>query len=977
MSTQVGAISVGITAEVAQYLQQLVQVQRVTRNATEEMLALAQSQAKAQTSQQKHQASVKESIGSFTEFASALSLAEKAAKAVASGVEEAIGVANQFNPSGAADYTKQMRELKDQMTTVAAHVGEALRPVLMDLIGILIQLGKVAATVRLDRIWRDFLQGLREMWDGLKKFGSFLAGVVETWARLLAMPFDIMRDTIRMAFDAFAKGAMMMMRFQERLGLLDKETVDDAQTLVDGLSKALGTNIIDGAKSGFRQLMGPAGDFAEDFGKMLKEEYLGAASKTLHLYDDTDAASAKAKALQAEIAAIREQVAMKERGWALTTEAMKAREAEQRATADVKRAEDIAEIQKSKLEAAYSSMDTARIAAAQTEYALAMKAVAAKMDAEAAIFDKQKAAAEQSEKILKGQLILARMDLEAKAGAAERAAAASGATGLSGAAKAQADALVERTKKALDQAKTAYEQIGDREIQAAQQVENMRDKAEASRLEKRARQTRDEEESRKRAADYELRKREQLRAELTSLFQGSGVPGIANAYTDRSKTGYLGVDAGQKTDIPGLGGVSTAGLVGAIVEMLARSKQFQEAMGAVNEIMQAASDDLGAFMQPWLDIIKTLRDGLVPVMHALEPLIGAFAEVISPVVMILKLVVVPVSSLALGLSQVLSAIAPLIPPLVKIAAVAVLLISNIWQVALVVWLMGQALQALAPIIKKVVDSIGLAWNGLIDTLKGWLASLKDIPGVGWAAEQAAGELDSFKVHLDQAGTQTAAFADTMAQARRAFADYQDAQDRYFGLQQAADAAKRSGDPAMQALAEELQKQADQAYGDWIATSNQQVVDAAKAALQAYDRGDRSSGLTRDQLEQNLINAYAQQATSTAYNSTATKENTKATKDLAGSLSNVPTGFKLALERFRAIGAQTAIEAGATSGAASMVGARASAPGIVININIDRVAATADDVADAVDRAISNFTFRRTGTLAPQLPGGRFSTSGQS
>jgi len=1026
MSTQVGAVSVGVTADVGQYLQQMLQVGRTTRNAMEDLLDLAKAEAaqrEAAASAAREEANLASSMRqasaaakshglSLADLAGGYNLAKEAATALASTAEELIGAANDLSPQGAIAYGNAMVTLQDNVHAAAGALGEALRPAIMWVINGATDLAKVVARIDWTKVEREALNFVGGVKEALSEAGSWVGSTLHDLAvgvaRTLVFPFQVLQEAIAAALSgalSLASGTFdKIARLIDAVGLGDKVkelTGFDAGAVAKSLAAAseaakkeaakldLGQQLTDGAigaASGFGQALYDSGKAAltdllntsKDFGAMLLKPEKS-APPAHHLNAGDEAAAGAERALVQFNAGFDQMVNKLSTGAQQAADILnKAADQEMAKRAAI--AQTAVENAEEALQKAYGESNTKKVEAARQALALAIEELERRQDA---------AMEEKRNQIEAAHEVAAQRKEEADnlMAAAEKAKTVYSEATKEFEAFAKANQLdrdgAKRSKQAMEDAKAAAEttkagaeQAGEISKQAAASEGKLRveyaelaGKQTVEAGKRAAKEQRD-------AADYAAR------TSLQSYTSSLGKDLLTGA------GGTLGsVAQGAFSGMEKMGGDPVGALIGGIAGLLTKSKGFSELIDSVNEILDSVGDAAGKLLEGITPLTRMLAQSLAPLLEGLGEAAGAVAQGLISAVM----PAMPgIYQLSTALGELLHAIAPVIPPILELAYILTLEAPAMVALTAAAGPLALGLEYVAEGLNFVTQGIGGFWNEAIDAFQKMLQELGQIPVVGSTLTTLAGSLDSWKVHLDASAMALSAVAPASEQVRSAFEQL--ANQAYAQLHTAQDAALKSdalgaaatqaeaaaaanpNDPVLQAYAEAVRKAADDASKQAVAAMDQYRVDQAEANLSQYAPGtqDYSNALGA------LSAALGQQAYDAAQNTAATKDNTRATNTLGGIL-NAPQGFKLEGYQYAAIGARSALDAGAVAQAPTRIGGRAPAGGInvgVINISLPNVTKP-EDFADELAKAMQKLTFRRTGTMAPSLPGGRFSTSGQS
>jgi len=1030
MSTQVGAVSVGVIADVSQYLQQMVQVGRTTRNAMEEMLELAKAEAaqresaaaaakeegKLASSMREASTAAKSHGLSLADLAGGYSLAKEAATALASAAGEVINAANDLNPKGALAYGNAVVALQDNVRAAAASLGEALRPAIMWVVQSASEFAKVVARIDWDKVKREglnFVGGLKEALDDAASWvKSTLYDVAVGAARALAFPFQVLQEAIAAALSgafSLTSGTFeKIARLIDAVGLGDKvkeltgfdagavakslaaaseaakkeaSKLDIGKQLVDGSMEAIGTAgryygkaLVDAGKGAIGELAGNVKDF---WGGMLKKD---TGKPPPHATNAGDEAATGAERALVQFNAGFDQMVNKLSAGAQQAAEILNKAADQEMAKRAAIAQTAVENAEEALQKAYGESNTKKVEAARQALALAIEELERRQDA---------AMEEKRNQIEAAHEVAAQRKEEADnlMAAAEKAKTVYSEATKEFEAFAKANQLdrdgAKRSKQAMEDAKAAAEttkagaeQAGEISKQAAASEGKLRveyaelaGKQTVEAGKRAAKEQRD-------AADYAAR------TSLQSYTSSLGKDLLTGA------GGTLGsVAQGAFSGMEKMGGDPVGALIGGIAGLLTKSKGFSELIDSVNEILDSVGDAAGKLLEGITPLTRMLAQSLAPLLEGLGEAAGAVAQGLISAVM----PAMPgIYQLSTALGELLHAIAPVIPPILELAYILTLEAPAMVALTAAAGPLALGLEYVAEGLNFVTQGIGGFWNEAIDAFQKMLQELGQIPVVGSTLTTLAGSLDSWKVHLDASAMALSAVAPASEQVRSAFEQL--ANQAYAQLHTAQDAALKSdalgaaatqaeaaaaanpNDPVLQAYAEAVRKAADDASKQAVAAMDQYRVDQAEANLSQYAPGtqDYSNALGA------LSAALGQQAYDAAQNTAATKDNTRATNTLGGIL-NAPQGFKLEGYQYAAIGQQSAIEAGAAARAPHLAGGRGAAGTVsvgVINISLPNVTDAAS-FAEEFQKELGRHTFRKTGTLAPSLPGGRFSTSGQS
>lgn len=994
------AVSVTISANTAQYLQSMLQVLRTTQGVQQQILQLQRAQQQQQSVQQSTASATRSAAGSWTEYASALGLTKQSLTMVKDGLLDIIEVSNAVNFQGANRYALAVRHLNDEITTVKSSIGESLRPAVMAIIKTFSDLLDIVNRFQFRKLANDIVN---QVGAALKWLGNAIYEMNVALAQVFVSPFQWMQDTIvrvlagilDYAGGAVGKiasllGASGLAKLKDATGIdlsgaSDKLAAAAAAARKQGVGLDIGKQFVDGAISARNALLGGLGGALKntlvEAGSYYEQNYMTKGPAPLkHQFDGIDAAQVKLQQQLTEIATKRAEMNLKDQAAvAIEYQLRNHMDAAQQASR-VAMAEEAATIQKNILEEAYSHGSQEQIAAAKEAYGMAIDLARFQRQGTVAQLEQQKYFADLNFKKVDAQFkqaeLAARKALDEQE-KADRSAAAAGATKKM---QAAADVAKVEAEKAVQLADLLREKRLTLE-QAAAQIGLT---AEQARTVMRKKAADEDAEAAKRAAEEIRRAHEAGLAAFDKVFSGSGVEKMRGAYAETSRSGIGSIKASEQVSIPGMaGGLSVAGFIGVAVELLSQSQQVQALMANLKPIIQALADVVGAVAQPWVQITSILRDVLVPALAAAEPAVAALAALVSPVTMVFQLLVAPLGHLLTAAVRIVSAVMPVVPPLVQMAAIFVLLVSNLWQLAIIAELLAAGLNAIAPYIEQVMNSIFTVWNGLISKLVAWVRSFADLPVIGAIASDLANVLEGLEVpmrNLSSATVQaTGALTGLAGQVGNAWSNFLKDRETAMALSAAQRAAEASTDPAVHATADALAVAVAEAWKKATASSDaydvlraQQELDAAKAG--GFQAGDAAYDYAFEWLSTEL----AKQALNAAANTTSTDANTKATKELSGSLSNVPAGFKMALARYKANGAQTAQERGDFAnapvfGAGRLGGGASNIGSINITIQVPNTNASPEAIADAVRKTTEQFIFRRTGTLSPQLPGGRFGT----
>lgn len=203
----------------------------------------------------------------------------------------------------------------------------------------------------------------------------------------------------------------------------------------------------------------------------------------------------------------------------------------------------------------------------------------------------------------------------------------------------------------------------------------------------------------------------------------------------------------QRAVQAGMAGGPMAAIASVAVDLLSRSKSFEQLVATLNGLMQKLADSLGPLVEP------------------LIPLVGAVG-----------LLVEPLAQLAGSFGALLvEAVEPLTPMIVLVATVVqglIPVLSLLMQASLVVqqplaMLGGPVLRGLFDVLKfvgtmvlEVVTGLGNAWNGIVGAVQTVFRELADISVFG---KHPLGFLDDWAAELVGAKVNTHAMAKELAE----------------------------------------------------------------------------------------------------------------------------------------------------------------------------------------------------------------------
>ncbi|QSQ17238.1 hypothetical protein [Myxococcus landrumensis] len=206
-------------------------------------------------------------------------------------------------------------------------------------------------------------------------------------------------------------------------------------------------------------------------------------------------------------------------------------------------------------------------------------------------------------------------------------------------------------------------------------------------------------------------------------------------------------------------GFQAGGVYGAIIavvaELLASSKGFADAIGALNGLIQSLADGLGTILEP-----------AQPLLGALKGVIDAFFEVLTPVFEMLNAAVEAIAPPLVIFGKLLEGLAPMLSAGAK-ALTAIMDPLNM--------LAGPAMEALFEVLKfvsevilKVSIALGEVWNAIIKAIQWVLRQISK--AVEWlgikALKKLADSMEGMKADTDAMRDSLSELQDTTWQSAR-------------------------------------------------------------------------------------------------------------------------------------------------------------------------------------------------------------------
>jgi hypothetical protein len=627
--------------------------------------------------------------------------------------------------------------------------------------------------------------------------------------------------------------------------------------------------------------------------------------------------------------------------------------------------EDQLSQQKAMLDRAYSEGDEAGAARAKAgvEGALSgLKAVYAEIDAQnrKGIADAAKDLESKNTQRMAFEARVAQVqEAEAAAQASYQKALADGDAAHLAASKAAADAAHDATMKAIEQAKAMQGQA----TSAAAKLTSLQVQGAAQ------------------AADHQRKVNDETR----SLWQtvGDHLKAMAGYFKGQA-AGLLTGGGGITSSVAqaAIEGGKTAGaegaLTGALTALVSNSAGYAKLFEALNGVLQGLSDAVGKVLEAVAPLIAALGTALAPIFAGLGDLLLYVGRGLTGALMPL---VGMIGQLAAPVGHLLSALAPLFQVLVEVGLVIMLAMQGPLPLLLEAFvLLVPMLELLARVTEAAIHGVTQAWNFVLEAVQSLLRSLGNLPGVGDEAKRLADSLESLRIHavsfgtaVDHATVAVNQFADSVLKDMQSMADAT--------AKMSADAAALNyalnhpdADPAKQAaIVKALQDALAKDQQALIVATDQKAIDEARKAYADNPNYQTNQAIT-DAMAKLAYDQASFTDASTA-NTAATTENTKVTQSVVESLTNLPGGFKLNLQKYYA-------DAGTGSGVSSVnnagfgqrlaQGGQAadSAPVYVFNFNGEPTTNQMQQAEEFVRRQNARAGRSRRLYPGPARPGGR-------
>jgi len=924
---------------------------------------------------------LKESGSKTVTFAAALQVAEKAAHAAREAIELTVGAANKMDPQGAHAWNKAVNDLKNSFLSLAGTVGKELRPVLESAMGTLTGWIHLIGRFDFKAFAKDVVAWAKDVADSISnllgKIGSFLnsylvqpvLGAAEQVVRFILWPFQALQqaigEAVSGALDKMAKLADAAQKYahvgsggqglrEASVAALKASQADIANQIFGKLgdlkenAKQYGITFVQGVVNGVTS--GGSGLLKQ--AKQALSEYLrpdtGQKDFNFAAADNQGGINEAAK----KLAELNKILAGLDRAAAEATLSSYLKTADGMVQGLQSRAKglqtQLASANASLASASGSGVDRAAQVSLQIiqQIKSVNEDVKATMDAQA---DKARAYAtslsEGAEK--------AKQDMEAAAETIrssarvfkdenaneQQKAAASAAADIAKMQLETAKEVIEKQKAAaaqtLDLENKAKEQQRNADLQTAQQIADLQ-----------------------RAVSQSDRK-------YTEFAQGA-VTGVAGA------TGLGGALSGAQTGYQVGGGQGAA--IGALLGFVQQSKAIQDVSAKAAGYFQAVADALGEFIAPLLaipgplvllmpalramgDAFRAASPGFQHLQEAFQRLGSGLLKRFTDASVALAIAFGSMAGRFLDAGGLLGGVGGLVSAVERFTDTVFLVIQTMdFWAAKVADFVGEILRSL-----HLDDQANVAF-AFAENMRAAATTLAD------NSAKVTAPADAAAAGMARAAAAANEFAQTISQ------DFQtlgDLQQKSAADYQALVNAQNAGAP--QAVIDALQK----TYNDDLAKTKQaQDQKAIDDAKQAYANNPNAN--TYEAIIQAMAQLALDQATASADNTSATKDNTKATVNAVASLTNVPSGFKVALERFNStIGLSPSINNAQTAIGAAQATNKAGGTVIqTLNINLTGVEADPRDPAfqAAVQSAIQKVNWATAGSPSTRT-GNRFSTPG--
>jgi hypothetical protein len=988
--SDVQGLSVGMTADIAQYLAGIAQLQQQNLALSQTFAAMQAAEHEATQALAEETAALREQAAaqaeasgatqdngvSVSDLAQGYAAAAKVAKELGDAALAAVGMANELDPSGAAKWNAQVTELTDTFKTLEAHLGSELRPVLESVMGYATEALQFIGRIKFDAIWQNAKEVFGILWDAFKGMLGALLDGAEQLTRFLLKPFEMMRDTALDSFQTILNGIALIMEAAEKVHAIPAGTADSLRDFAKDVKDSFGGSLVDSFKEGAKMGLTALKSGMSGVGDDLSKKYLSDAPMQVAHFktpkEKSDAEAAEKENAAAQKANADAVAAMHRQDEALALQATM-----QRAALDVAGAKEAFAEAHNGLDAAKATLEEAYRHGTVEQVAAAQQVAKDALDAEKARGEAYTAAAQK-----------AQAEAEAQATKAREADAAAKDAMVAAQAKADADHVTASIQAATEATKI-YDAAHKAELDAAVKAGQARVAAEQAAAQVKKQSDKDSQDAEKARTEY-------ARAHALGSAAGSAAMGQLSGST---RTIADAVQSGIKSGDP------MAAVATAAIEIVGKSKGFQDLLGALNTLIDSTGGALGQLFEGLTPLISIITQDLAPVLLSvgdiLETVTATVGQALTP--------------LLAGLQPLLEVIGQLLTAFAPLIAVSVQLALMLSLVGPELMLLGELMALLAPLIgyladgiKFVVDAITGAWNWMVSELQSVLNELAKLPGVGDVFSDLSKSMETWKVHTVQATASVITFTAAVNQATAAARDAADNArlnelDAYtkladlMALREGAQ-AHVGDDPNAQALVDEYTREIAAAQRDVNNSTLQAQLAADQLALQnatqaidnaangvgsgtvtakmLSDAQDAQNAVAHDR--QALLAAQAEAASATASNTQATDANTAATAAAAASITNMPSGFKLALAEYHAIGTTGGSSGGSPFSPATAPKLSGNQGTVVtgdVHIHIEMAGvATPEKLVDLVDKAMQKLTYRRTGSIAPMMPGGRFALS---
>jgi hypothetical protein len=652
----------------------------------------------------------------------------KIAKELVSVIGDAVDAANAVDPAGAKVWAKDVADVQAAFKGVAAEVGQSVRPALESAMETATKAIKYLGGLDWSRMWKDFSDATKQLRDDLAStlawMGSGIHDAMVSVANFLTWPWQQLQTVIASSL-AFALetagsiaskiGAVMeAVGHKNGLGAMGSNLTNAGaaarnananlapigQQMVDGAID-IGKSIAKGISGGAGDVLKNAKDFYDSYqtGKALPKVPSGGAGPGV----DKEALAAWAMAVKvnADLQAQSDQMHVQAAQEAMRVQVSGAKEAAEQAHSGFEAASKV-------LAEAYKDGGAEQIASAGQAAAVAL---AAEQEKGQAYIAAMQAAEQQAASIAS--------DAQAARNAAQQAFNDAQIVNAMGASAYTAKALGDAAKKLED----ATRAVGD----AQKRADDAHDATGHGTAGVMKQSDKDAAQAAQEAA-----------AAHKKAVEGVGI----------AARGQLGGSAGPVSDAI-VAGVKNAdpmaALATAAIQIVGKSKGFQDLLTALNTLIDSVGSALGQLFEGLAPLVQLIGSSVAPLITSLGDVLLQVGEAATAIVAPLLQGMAPLMG---ALGQLLSALGPLVPMFVQFG----MLVSGEGPAMMV---LAEAMKLLAPAVellaqgtKVVVDAIADAWNWIVQEISDLLKSLDGIPLLGSVMDDAAADVLAMKVQIN-------------------------------------------------------------------------------------------------------------------------------------------------------------------------------------------------------------------------------------